>query len=113
MFLDLNYGTEYSVEFLIVKLDNNCRIIEKDPTGKRVWVLPHGHCAYSMEWGKPEAAALSWEDLPTKEADGVDLALTAWTSHVVGHIKSLHLPTYNPHSKNTVSNFVFLFFVLN
>ena len=97
MFLDLTLDTKY--EFLIVKLDSDWRILKKDPVGKRVWVLPHGHNSYTIEWGKPEAAAISWKDVPIKETDGIDLALTAWTSHVVGYIKSLHLPTYSPYGK--------------
>lgn len=64
-----------------------------------MWVLPHGHNAFTIEWGKPEAAAMSWKDVPTKETDGVDLVLTAWTSHVVGYIKTLHLRTNSSYSK--------------
>ena len=94
--------TPYSVEFILVKLDSNYNILEKDPIGKRIWVLPPADGAFSIQWGMAEAAALSQEDLPTKETDDVDLALTAWTSHVVGNIKSLHLPSNNSYGKGSV-----------
>ena len=71
----------------------------RDPVGLRTWVLPPGDSCYSVEWGRAEAGSVPVEELPTPGRDDVDLRLTAWTSHVVGVIKTLHLPSHNDYGK--------------
>ena len=99
MYLDLTTENKQTVKFRIVKLDCNYNVTDRDPVGVRTWVLPPGGSSFSLQWGRPEAGSLPQEDLPTKEEDGIDLSLTAWTSHVVGTIKTLHLPSTNGYGK--------------
>ena len=99
MYLDLTTEDKQTVKFRIVKLDANYNVTDRDPVGLRTWVLPPGGSSYALQWGRPEAGSLSQEDLSTKEEDGIDLSLTAWTSHVVGTIKTLHLPSTNNYGK--------------
>ncbi len=59
--------TDYSVvEFALVRLDESYTVLERDPVGRRMWVVPPGDSAYALQWGVAEGAELPLDQLPNK-----------------------------------------------